>query len=459
MTRHLPVMLLLLLTLNSHSQVTNYDIGTYRLPDVRWRMLETSFGISGSSNNNKNAYNSYTQEYRNHYNNGGLNLYFYQFRNTNVLQQEVSSSFSTGYSIYNEYSNGSMSYSSRNYSPVDLSGSLVNRRYFREELFLETNLEFRNVNRSYFYQRPAQWDYEGKNIENNFSVSIPLKVGFGRIEQVQDARQAIYIFDELALVERTGTSKTDEEVIELAQHISRLRNKRYFDSRNGWMEQMESLDSLLQANNHITSQDVRYFTTLADMWGFAGSPVRRSGNRVSLAIYPGYIWEKNKNANASDNQKNTSTTNRLDIFLGPEFVHEKPLNLYWQNSFHANAYFTYYKFKNAEVGVPGFLAEVTHGIGFYPNTRTAMTFFNGFDYVSESYESSHNTMDFNKFGFRSHLNINYYFSPQLRIQASASFSTSGENSHLKYLSDVHSIETSSGRKFFSYNMSLVYKIF
>jgi hypothetical protein len=455
-TKLIPLVLLLLAALNSLSQVTNYDIGTYRVPDVKWRMLETNFGFSGSSQNSKSTYNTITSENTGNNNRGNLGLYFYQFRNTDVLQQEISSRLNSGYAIEN--STGSAVSSSRYYQPLIFSGMIINRRYFRGRVFYETNLDLRNSKTSRFLKQPEIYAYEGREAQQNIEINIPLKIGYGRIEQVQDARQAIYIFDELARVERTDINKTDENIIELAQHISRLRNTRIFDSRIRWMEQVESLDSLLLANNHVTQQDSRYFTTLADMWGYAGFPIRRSGNRISLALNPRYRHINNSSTDAQTGNRYNSIGYRFDVNAGIEFMHEKPLNLHWQNSFSANAYYIYYKVKNSDFA-PAFQTAVAHSIGFYPNTRTEMMLSNGIEYYAEMMENTLNKREYDNFRFRSDLSISYYFSPRLRIQANANFATSGDNFNVFYFNEIFGTILSNRRAGFYYNMELIYKIF
>jgi hypothetical protein len=100
----------------------------------------------------------------------------------------------------------------------------------------------------------------------------------------------IYIYDELARIGRSGTTKNDNEVVELAELISRLNNERFFDARLRRMEEIESVDSFLLANDHVIQQDARYFTTLNDFWIYGNAPVRNSGNRISLVFLPGYMF-------------------------------------------------------------------------------------------------------------------------------------------------------------------------
>ena len=133
----------------------------------------------------------------------------------------------------------------------------------------------------------------------HFLVQAPVKFGNGRIEQVQDARQAVYIYKELSKADRMSPDKTDEQILEFAKLISQLKNKRFFDSRLRRIAEIESVDSFFTAKNYIKESDATYFTTLNDYWEYGNGPVRSSGTRFSVALLPGYYFYDYNN-NQSD---------------------------------------------------------------------------------------------------------------------------------------------------------------
>ena len=164
-------------------------------------------------------------------------------------------------------------------------------------------------------------------------------MGKGRIEPVQDARQAIYLFDELSKIQRSSPDKSEEQIIEFAKLISQLKNKRFFDARLRRIAELERLDSFLISNKYISKQDAKYFTTLSDLWAYGDRPSRNSGTRFSGTIRPGYyFYNYSKKEGEPYVDAGKFNINALLLDGGFEFNHEKPINLFWQNSINFNCF-------------------------------------------------------------------------------------------------------------------------
>jgi hypothetical protein len=198
------VVFYLMIYLNCHAQVTTYDIGDYKLPDVQWRALETSFGMTGSNSSSKSnhsntfgapqSYLNSTENTQNSFN-GGFGLNYSNFQNTRTLQRFTQAGVSSSY-----ISRGEKSFSERISEQREFLPRMFvyceNRIYFRDNMFYEINPDARYIymNNSSFQRRPENTDLDIKHQSHSLNASVPLKVGIGRIEQVQDARQAIYIY-------------------------------------------------------------------------------------------------------------------------------------------------------------------------------------------------------------------------------------------------------------------------
>lgn len=413
--------LLLLFAWNTQSQVTTYNIGNYKLPPVTWQALETTFGLMG----NNIQYNSLDSESQNSLFSGNLDLNYRFFRNTQSMQRTLHATLASGLTVQND-SYDERVYRSRAYNPRLFLYS-ENRMYLGNQLFYEINAA---LDYGHEYQKRG-WETEDRtqpqiHSDHSFAIAIPLKMGAGRIEPVQDARQAIYILEALSGAGRLDENITDQQVVELSQLISRLRNKRFLDFRLGWMEQIETLDSFLLANEHITLQDARYFTTLTDLWNYGNYPHRSSGNRISLAVYPRYLFQDFYEHLPYVMETTDIQTKQFQLNTGIEFVHEKPLNLYWQNSVYAHAYYKYHTREQSNTSnirrSPGMEIMLAHQIGLYPNTRTRMTLNNSltYDNTKNKIEDSHSRIK--HLIFDSSLGIDYYFSPQLRISGYSTIS-------------------------------------
>lgn len=100
-----------------------------------------------------------------------------------------------------------------------------------------------------------------KTGSTSVKASIPLRVGKGRIEQVEDARQAIYILDNLAKRGVLNRRLSNDEIYTFSQIISTVKNKRFFDSRLRMIDEITTVDSFLVKNNLLATAGAPYFTT------------------------------------------------------------------------------------------------------------------------------------------------------------------------------------------------------
>ena len=250
----------------------------------------------------------------------------------------------------------------------------------------------------------------------------------GRIEQVQDARHAIYLFDELAKQKRISANKSPEDVLAFAKFISELKNKRFFDSRIREIYEIEAIDSFLNTNNAVLKSDSRYFTTLADFWNNGNGPIRNSGTRFSAGIYPGYNY--NNYYNTGYNYTGTSinySTKALLMNVGLQLIHEKPINLFWQNTIEVNGFVgtivgTLHDNISSEqnkIRIPNIQLGYMQKIGFYPNTRTSVEYSYGINFIQllGKSDAGNSIIGVEGVGVKALTNLvmNFYISPKVRL--------------------------------------------
>jgi hypothetical protein len=401
---------------------SNYNLSDYKLPRLKRQLLEVEFDLNGSNNS---LQRSDDRDFDMGAFRGGLKLNYQYYLNTDRVQRSLFSnaSIATANESYSHHQFYQSSNLHRNFN-VDA----VNRYYFHNRYFVETNFRG-DINKAF---RQWQNDWEDRNNPSfEYRLEVPLKIGWGRIEQVQDARQAIYIVDELTGIGRMQQDLSRDEMYEFANLISELHNRRFFDSRLKTIDNLEKLDQFLTSRNYITASDVRYFSTLADMWAYGSHTIRRSGNRLSLEIIPAYFFSHQENSTTHVNYGDSeeSRTNKdYSLKTGIQFEHEKPLNLTWQNALQLKAYIgkDISVVENSTGDDPISFEQsyletgIRHMMGYFPNTRTDATFSTRLDY--KKYAGSYDD-DWGVNGFEIQtavqIQLNYYISPRFRLSASA----------------------------------------
>jgi len=420
---------------SSYSQINNFNLSDYKLPDMERRALETNFNVSGSNNFAKTPNTIYygVQDIRTNQYNSNIFVNYHHYLNSIKYQKEsnIGLHFSSDY--YNRKYDKDVTYKNSRMEPL-LNYQSVNRNYYNSKNFFETDFVF-----NYQYGRNNSFNkyvYDSSETKENLQThtilaTLPLKFGKGRIEQVQDARHAVYLFDELNKVDRVSSDKTNEDIIEFAELISKLKNKRFFDSRLRRIAEIESVDSFLRSKNYLSKSDAKYFTTLQDFWDYGNRPLRNSGTRISGAMLPSYYYYYENNTVDSYSGKN-----KLNAFLldgGIEIKHEKPINLIWQNSIDFNGYVGIIEGKvnditnsvEDKIRIPNMQLGFYQTIGYYPNTRTDMSFGYSAQYVQlfDKTDEANEILGVEGKGLKAttDLSINYYISPKFRLNARSSF--------------------------------------
>lgn len=418
-------------TLSGKAQLNDFDLSSYKLPELKRQSLETNFNLNGSNSyikENDPYFNNERELSRNRYS-GSFFVDYRTFLNSAVYQRESNLRFDFQFEKNNYKYHDIFTNKGQQIMP-QLNYNLVNRKYYNTELFFETNVD---AGFMYYNFKDLDEDHvdifeeETKYTNHSFEINFPLKVGSGRIEPIDDARHALYILDELAKADRVTEQMSDKAILELAGLISELKNKRFFDTRLRRIAELESLDSFLVANNYISEPDARYFTTLNDFWLYGDGPVREKGTRFSIGLAPGFYTYKNNN---TANKENTSFSALL-INGGFEIVHEEPLNLQWQKSVKLEVYAGlingYYKYTDEEYSnneqidtrVPVIRAGFQQNMGYYPNTLTEIRFGYSLNYVKlfDKTDEQKEILGMDGKGIKAATNIaiNYYISPQFRL--------------------------------------------
>ena len=444
-----------------YSQVSDFKLSDYKLPRLDRKSLETNFNITGNNDYYKRSTDLYSSKNTSDQYSGSFSINYNHYVSNERIQRysDVYGYFNSGFYVYKldeviQSKNNSV-------TPI-FNLSRVNRYYFSNIRFIESDIYVHGLYQryyNYFYNSSFTLPISDLRQEHTGMLQLPLKYGVGRIEQVQDARHALYLFDHLSRIDRITKNENGDEVIEFASLISTLKNKRFFDSRIRRMEEIESVDSFLLAKNYVLKHDARYFTTLGDYWDYGNSPVRYSGSRISFAILPGVFYthfdENNISYFPDENFSRQYSVYAFLVNAGIEYTKEKPINLYWQNSIGVYGFVGTVEGKinylsendKQTLRVPNIQAGFTHTIGFYPNTRTDASFGYEVRYIKlfDKYNVDKKIAGLDGMGVNTaaHIAVNYYISPKFRLNLSGDLNYIWENSKSSSVLTFESIQQSS----------------
>ncbi len=431
----LPALLLLLCTFSysAFAQYDNYKLKDYVNPEYKRQSLDFNFnGTMGNTSTIQDQSGNYSYKTENKAMNlnSGLSLDYNRVKNSIRIQNTTDIGFSVGgYYSKNDYSNKN-----------DYSGTQTESKYLSKSGTYNINLSFTHTGRYYgnnknflLFAPSAGFSYnhfkEKLDDESDQSfnstkgtfatnASFAIGVGKGRIEEVGDARQAVYILQDL---QKQGVLKKDlssEEINELAQLITKVKYKRQFDSRIRLIQEITSIDSLFVEKGYVENDhSATYFTSLYDNWQFANVN-RKAGNRFTVSVMPNLYYGNDRREIVYFNQNDYTVQDSIKRFdygvaLLAMYESEKPINLYWQRRTSLG-----YSIEWAGMDYPqhgdSYRTALTgdYGLTFYPNSRTSIG-----GYISQSLV----------YGFKDrwiysitslHFDMAYYFSPQFRLNIS-----------------------------------------
>ena len=154
-----------------------------------------------------------------------------------------------------------------------------------------------------------------------------------------DAVSAHFLLQDLQ--QKLNTVYTPNQLKEVAQGITTIRNRRYLDTRFGQIDQLTMLDSVLKANGlkQTSDNEITYFTTLNDNWRFAERQGRGTGRRITRlltlqgTIYSAFDRFKNSNqsiqseSDFSQYSKTRANTQSLTPSLEYQWIDQTQLNM------------------------------------------------------------------------------------------------------------------------------------
>ena len=458
----------------SLAQTENYDLSGYKMPNLKRQTLTFGYGMNGSNDIFKLNYD--LAEKRKSFR-GGLSLNYSFYRNTEKWQQSVSTRVSGHYNPKNWNGDESSTFHEKSLSKEFYNSFYsLSRYYFTPSFFVGTVGGFvlpdYELSVSSSYNKGIIPGYVEQSTKSTHkSGSLSLSVGWGRIEPVQDYRQALFIIQDLIKEGKLNANMDEEKALEVARAVSKIRNRRFFDQRVKQKQAVEYIDSVLQALEVVEKADARYYTTLYDNWMplyenrlynntmYEGVVERSAGHRLEVGVGPAinrFEYQRKTIEYLNDLEDLYESYNNYSTWRPfVNFTYEKPLNQALQFSVY-NRFFTQYSKRTRTDTVTvvnnetSFRNMTTLNLGFYPTTRTN---FNG----SVGYFFYRNNVEMDTYknnGFWAELSAYYYISPRFRLTTQLDFNQ-GHSYRYKDLNE----ERDSHSKRLDFNLGLNYSLF
>jgi hypothetical protein len=437
----------------SVSQHENFDISKYKLPEMKRHQMDLMFNSWGNSSHEKRVLPDVFEDVdtlkaiRKELN-GRSNVDYQFYRNSEKMQSFLEVRLNGSF-LYDKEERNFYAYKN---SEGNLSGNLdlnYNLKYFfRNKWFLTSVPEIAVGYQK--YRSKQNNSHEEKYNSYYTDNSVSLGFGKGRIEQVQDFRQAILLLNELAERGALTRNAGETEIYELAQLMSQLKNKRFFDYRKRKEHELASIDSFLTVRGLVTDKDVSYFFGMEDMWNHGALQVRESGNQFQLTVKPGYYFREG----------NTSIENNkwefFSLNYNLRFESKKPVSLKWQKDFYAGINHDFQKqfrhWSDTSI-VKMFNSQIyaRNKFSYYPNTRTQFSVYTGISLQSTGYDKF---LHDETYSFSANINASayYYINERLRLNFNIGASQS-------YYDIFYKQEKSGNRTTLNYAIAFNYALF
>jgi hypothetical protein len=264
-----------------------------------------------------------------------------------------------------------------------------------------------------------------KNNQVNYAISVTTGIGKGRLENVTDMQNALWLYKELVNVQRLTGTLSATDLLELGQSITKGNNTRVLDARKRTQFLLTTVDNYLQQKGLISKTDMTYFSNLNDILFYAYNNPRFAGTEKFIRLIPGISGVNDNQFQSNGTDKSKHLFNTKSVMLSTGFKKYNPTRLTHQNNFGAALNFSY---TNADLTDRNFTngiitnelkgktdlrkagANLFYEHAIYPNTRTNITFNLQTDFGYQNDDTRKIYADANLF-----CNVDYFISYRTRL--------------------------------------------
>jgi hypothetical protein len=355
---------------------------TFKFRSVNYRAI--SFNIGAGSQYQRNAlysgYSTYSSA------GGNFNTNYYALKSTERILFTATAGLGTGFSSNNAKNTFSTS-KARNFSLAPTVNVL--NKWFAKNNFAELGIIAGTNIYNTKYTNEPNVSGNGKNMLSQYSVALNTGIGKGRLENVTDMQNALWLTKALKKANSLTHSLTIPELNELGRSITKANNTRILDTRKRTQFILETVDDFFQQKGLINKTDITYFSNLNDILFFAFNTPRLSGTEKFIRLTPsitGYNGDSRQN-NYTTRHKETSRVKAATFSTGfnkyapASLVHQNnfgvALQLYYATLDYEDRYYTA-DILTSEIKTKPELKQASLNVfmehGIYPNTRTIINF-------------------------------------------------------------------------------------
>jgi hypothetical protein len=351
---------------------------TFRID--RFKALDFNIGAGGQQQNDYDFRNNTAGAVS-----AGFNMRFFSIKSTNRLLQTIS----PGLGLSGGSTKGNNNFENSKLKSLNILPSFfMNNKWYSKNGFVEVGTSFSDAFLS------SRTNQSGAPVQNRFYNSnylngnVTLGVGKGRLENITDMQNALWLHNILLRDNNLNRKLTEEEIIGLARAITASNNRRILDGRRRIQFVLKNIDGYLQSKDVITKTDINYFSNLNDVVFFANNAARQAGTEKYIRVIPSLVNYSSKDENrVLPTTKNSSNEDGAEVVLKIGLQKFKPLSLKQQIDYGIAAKATYGKYNSRndyytnssldygfnsndewkKIGLDYFLSY-----SMYPNTRTVV---------------------------------------------------------------------------------------
>lgn len=413
----------------SFGQLKDFDLSKQILADYKFQSLELGFDSYGDSQISSFKNQSQKSTLSNYDIYPYLSAGYYQISNSRSSQFTMRNQldFSARFikNSQNESKNQSFSFGT--------SHSVSKFFYNKKNWFLGIGGQVS------YDTRTNKQDSNGISFEsslNSIGLYTSPSIGIGRIEIVTDAWRAYRMLEDLKKWGLLNREPTLEEIKLLTELHTARQRIRFFDDRYKLIEDIQILANHLLESGLANDENGILFTSLYDRWLYGVNDTRTSGSRWQLS-FPISVGRSVTKANTTD-FKDLSVFYQVRL----DYNKAKPINLKWQFDWRASVVGSYFEndFENEEDDLYSLRPEADISFGYFPNTRTSISFgsrvrydiedWDQFEYLEENIQRAYLSL----YG-----RMDYYISPQTRLSGNISFVDNFSPKQYRCQSDLRSL--------------------